>query len=89
MMDANQAWDVGEAIANIQQLAKYQPWWIEEPTSPMNIQTARHGGKAETSKKHNDEMSEVQIPDFSDKSGISRNLHSPESVSCIPNHKFA
>jgi L-fuconate dehydratase len=38
MMDANQAWDVDEAIANIQKLAKYQPWWIEEPTSPDDVQ---------------------------------------------------
>lgn len=38
MMDANQAWDVGDAIANIRQLAKYDPWWIEEPTSPDDVQ---------------------------------------------------
>ncbi|MEA5503892.1 L-fuconate dehydratase [Halotia wernerae UHCC 0503] len=38
MMDANQAWEVTEAIENIQQLAKYQPFWIEEPTSPDDIQ---------------------------------------------------
>ncbi len=37
MMDANQKWDVGEAIANMQQLAKFDPWWIEEPTSPDDI----------------------------------------------------
>ncbi|SDD95499.1 L-fuconate dehydratase [Pricia antarctica] len=37
MMDANQKWDVDEAIANIQQLAKFDPWWIEEPTSPDDI----------------------------------------------------
>ncbi|KOP24808.1 fuconate dehydratase [Hapalosiphon sp. MRB220] len=38
MMDANQAWEVREAIENIQQLAKYQPFWIEEPTSPDDVQ---------------------------------------------------
>ncbi|WP_016951980.1 L-fuconate dehydratase [Anabaena sp. PCC 7108] len=38
MMDANQAWEISEAIENIQQLAKYQPFWIEEPTSPDDIQ---------------------------------------------------
>lgn len=38
MMDANQAWEVGEAINNIQQLAKSQPWWIEEPTNPDDVQ---------------------------------------------------
>lgn len=34
MMDANQRWDVGEAIANMARLARFEPWWIEEPTSP-------------------------------------------------------
>ncbi|MBV8884417.1 MAG: hypothetical protein JO235_10535, partial [Chroococcidiopsidaceae cyanobacterium CP_BM_RX_35] len=38
MMDANQAWEVGEAINNIKQLAKSQPWWIEEPTNPDDVQ---------------------------------------------------
>jgi len=37
MMDANQKWDVDEAIANMKQLAKFDPWWIEEPTSPDDI----------------------------------------------------
>ena len=37
MMDANQKWDVPEAIANMEQLAKYNPWWIEEPTSPDDV----------------------------------------------------
>lgn len=37
MMDANQKWDVDEAIANMQQLARFDPWWIEEPTSPDDI----------------------------------------------------
>lgn len=37
MMDANQYWEVDQAIANMQQLAKYQPYWIEEPTSPDDI----------------------------------------------------
>jgi L-fuconate dehydratase len=34
MIDANQSWDVGEAIARVKALARYRPWWIEEPTSP-------------------------------------------------------
>jgi L-fuconate dehydratase len=34
MMDANQCWDVGEAIRQMKALAKFDPWWIEEPTSP-------------------------------------------------------
>ncbi|WP_422350258.1 L-fuconate dehydratase [Flagellimonas sp.] len=37
MMDANQKWDVDEAIANMEQLAQYNPWWIEEPTSPDDV----------------------------------------------------
>ncbi len=37
MMDANQRWDVGEAIANMRRLAKFDPWWIEEPTSPDDV----------------------------------------------------
>ena len=32
MMDANQKWDVPEAIANMRQLAAFKPLWIEEPT---------------------------------------------------------
>ena len=34
MMDANQCWDVGESIRQMKALARYDPWWIEEPTSP-------------------------------------------------------
>jgi L-fuconate dehydratase len=34
MMDANQCWDVGEAIEQMKALAAFDPWWIEEPTSP-------------------------------------------------------
>ena len=37
MMDANQKWDVDEAITNMEQLKKFNPWWIEEPTSPDDI----------------------------------------------------
>lgn len=37
MMDANQKWDVDEAIINMEALAKYRPYWIEEPTSPDDI----------------------------------------------------
>ncbi len=37
MLDANQVWDVEDAIANMQQLAKFDPWWIEEPTSPDDV----------------------------------------------------
>jgi len=37
MMDANQVWEVSEAIEKVKQLAEFQPWWIEEPTSPDDI----------------------------------------------------
>jgi len=37
MMDANQRWDVGAAIANMRELARFDPWWIEEPTSPDDV----------------------------------------------------
>lgn len=37
MMDANQRWDVGEAITNIRRLAQFDPWWFEEPTSPDDV----------------------------------------------------
>ncbi len=37
MMDANQKWDVGEAIDNVKELAQFKPWFIEEPTSPDDI----------------------------------------------------
>ena len=37
MLDANQVWDVEEAIANMGRLAEFDPWWIEEPTSPDDV----------------------------------------------------
>jgi L-fuconate dehydratase len=37
MMDANQKWDVGQAIHNMKSLAKFNPWWIEEPTNPDDV----------------------------------------------------
>ena len=37
MMDANQRWDVDEAVANMRELARFDPWWIEEPTSPDDV----------------------------------------------------
>ena len=37
MMDANQVWGVTEAIANMGALARFDPWWIEEPTSPDDV----------------------------------------------------
>ncbi|KAG8968991.1 hypothetical protein FRC03_005257 [Tulasnella sp. 419] len=37
MMDANQVWDVKEAIEWTQGLAEAKPWFIEEPTAPDDI----------------------------------------------------
>jgi L-fuconate dehydratase len=37
MIDANQRWDVGEAISWTTSLAHLRPLWIEEPTSPDDI----------------------------------------------------
>jgi len=37
MMDANQVWDVDQAIDWMKQLAVFQPHWIEEPTSPDDV----------------------------------------------------
>lgn len=37
MMDANQKWDVDEAIHNMKELSRFNPLWIEEPTSPDDI----------------------------------------------------
>jgi len=37
MLDANQRWDVDTAIASMKELARFDPWWIEEPTSPDDV----------------------------------------------------
>jgi L-fuconate dehydratase len=37
MMDANQIWDVDEAIANMARLAEVDPYWIEEPTHADDV----------------------------------------------------
>ncbi|TWP34128.1 enolase C-terminal domain-like protein [Leekyejoonella antrihumi] len=36
-LDANQKWDVAEAIEAMRAVAPYNPYWIEEPTSPDDI----------------------------------------------------
>lgn len=36
-VDANQRWDVGEAVAAIGRLREYDPWWVEEPTAPDDV----------------------------------------------------
>ncbi|MDX6382653.1 MAG: L-fuconate dehydratase [Blastocatellia bacterium] len=37
MMDANQIWDVDQAIEWMKPLAEFDPYWIEEPTSPDDV----------------------------------------------------
>lgn len=41
MIDANQVWEVDEAIDWVNQLAFANPWFIEEPTSPDDIEGHR------------------------------------------------
>jgi L-fuconate dehydratase len=36
-VDANQRWDVGAAVEWIRALAPFEPWWVEEPTSPDDV----------------------------------------------------
>src|SRR3954463_11201698 len=36
-IDANQRWDVDDAVAWVKALAEFDPWWVEEPTSPDDI----------------------------------------------------
>ena len=45
-LDANQRWGVGEAIEWMGRLAEFDPYWIEEPTSPDDVlghRTIREG----------------------------------------------
>jgi len=37
MMDANQVWDVPQAIEWMKALSRFDPLWVEEPTSPDDI----------------------------------------------------
>ena len=37
MIDANQVWEIGEAIAHVNALKTFNPYWIEEPVSPDDI----------------------------------------------------
>jgi L-fuconate dehydratase len=36
-IDANQRWDVMQAVAWIRDLERFDPYWIEEPTSPDDV----------------------------------------------------
>ena len=37
MIDANQRWDVSEAIQRVRALAHHDIWWMEEPTFPDDV----------------------------------------------------
>jgi L-fuconate dehydratase len=37
MVDANQVWDVDEAVEHIRRLEPFDLWWVEEPTSPDDV----------------------------------------------------
>lgn len=41
MIDANQVWEVNDAVEWVQKLAFARPWFIEEPTSPDDIEGHR------------------------------------------------
>ncbi len=41
MIDANQVWDVDQAVEWVRELAFAKPWFIEEPTSPDDIEGHR------------------------------------------------
>ncbi len=41
MVDANQVWEVDEAITWMRELAFARPWFIEEPTSPDDVEGHR------------------------------------------------
>jgi L-fuconate dehydratase len=36
-VDANQCWEVREAIEQVRSLAEFDLWWVEEPTSPDDV----------------------------------------------------
>jgi L-fuconate dehydratase len=36
-IDANQRWDVEEAVGWVERLREFDPYWIEEPTSPDDV----------------------------------------------------
>ncbi|KAG8895211.1 hypothetical protein FRC00_007760, partial [Tulasnella sp. 408] len=46
MMDANQVWDVDEAVKYTKGLASAKPWFIEEPTAPDDILSVAQGHAA-------------------------------------------
>jgi L-fuconate dehydratase len=41
MIDANQVWEVGQAIDWVKELSRFKPYFIEEPTSPDDVEGHR------------------------------------------------
>jgi L-fuconate dehydratase len=41
MIDANQVWEVDQAIAWVKELSRFSPYFIEEPTSPDDVEGHR------------------------------------------------
>lgn len=41
MIDANQVWEIDQAIDSVRQFAFARPWFIEEPTSPDDVEGHR------------------------------------------------
>ena len=46
MMDANSVWEVGQAVVEMESLAQFGPWWIEEPISCDDVVGQGHIAKA-------------------------------------------
>ena len=60
MVDANQVWEVGQAIDWMKQLAEFNPMWIEEPTNPDDI--LGHQAIARALNRAGANVSFVEIP---------------------------
>ena len=63
MIDANQVWEVDQAIDWVRQLAFAKPWFIEEPTSPDDVEGHRkiRAGIAPVVKMASGEMCQNRI----------------------------
>ena len=46
MIDANQVWEVDQAIEWVRALSRFDPWWIEEPVSPDDVAGHRRVARA-------------------------------------------
>src|SRR3712207_9173765 len=55
---ANQVWEVEEAIERMERLKAFDPWWIEEPTSPDDV--LGHARIAQRSEEHTSELQSRQ-----------------------------